>query len=296
MKEQFVYKKLTEKSLEKLALVNLILDEYRADGYDLSLRQLYYQLVARGHVENSYASYKRLGNLVKNGREIGLIDWDMIADRSRETVYASHWESPAAIVRTAAKQFRIDIWENQHSHVEVMVEKDALSGILRPVCRNLDIRLTANKGYPSSSLLYEIGKRLDNYRTNEKAVWILHLADHDPSGIDMTRDIEERLSLFARTKIVVSRLALNIDQVRELNPPENPVKESDSRHRSYVEQFGESSWELDAIEPRSLAELVTEAVLDIRDEDLWEEAVSRENSMKATLRGFVDEYVKKGNK
>src|SRR6185369_10539864 len=114
---------------------------YRRQGYRLSLRQLYYQLVARALIENSEKSYKNIGNLVSDARQAGLIDWDMIEDRGRETVSVSHWDSPADIVRSAAYSFRIDKWADQPWHVEVMVEKDALSGVLGPVCRRLDIAI-----------------------------------------------------------------------------------------------------------------------------------------------------------
>ena len=123
-------------------------------------------------------------------RLAGLLDWNMIEDRGRETVLPAAWTSPAEIVRAAAKQFRVDRWKHQPCHVEVMVEKDALSGILEPVCNELHVRFTANKGYSSSSALYEAGKRIAYARFHEnRQVHIFYLGDHDPSGIDMTRDI-----------------------------------------------------------------------------------------------------------
>ena len=97
MKQAFIEKNFSKSSLETIKTVNQILDEYAAQGYDLSLRQLYYQLVARGFIENSVQSYKRVGGLVSDARLAGLIDWEMIADRGRVRVTPSHWGSPADI-------------------------------------------------------------------------------------------------------------------------------------------------------------------------------------------------------
>lgn len=291
MKMTFVERNFSTASLGMIELVNSILDEYNALGYKLSLRQLYYQLVARGHVENTQRSYKNVGNLVSNARQAGLIDWDMIEDRNRETISLAHWKNPGQIVRAAANQFRIDKWDNQDYHVEVMVEKDALSGVLVPVCRDLDLPITANKGYSSSSTMFEIGRRL--YRKGvirNKKILIIYLGDHDPSGIDMTRDVEDRLWMYSEIKFDVERIALNMDQVQKWNPPENPAKETDARFADYVRKFGVSSWELDAIEPRTLAGLVRKTVLEVRDPEKWDDAVREESRMREELLRFANDY------
>jgi hypothetical protein len=294
MKETFVEKKFSPASLKTITTVNQILDEYAAQGYDLSLRQLYYQLVARGFIENSVQSYKRVGSLVSDARLAGMIDWNMISDRGRVQVTPSHWVDPSHILKSAANSFRIDKWENQDYYVMCMVEKQALEGVLMPVCRSLDIPFIANKGYSSSSSMYEIGKTLEDLLNNGKQAVILYLGDHDPSGIDMTRDVRERLNMFAlREKyqdVLVDRLALNYAQVEELNPPPNPAKDTDARFDGYVEQFGDTCWELDAIEPTQLAEIVTEAVERYRDEDQWEADVEREAEMRAELERMAKDY------
>ena len=292
MKEKFIDHKFNAASLKIIEIANGILNEYRSMGYRLSLRQLYYQLVARDYIENSVKSYKRIGNLVSDARLAGLLDWNMIEDRGRETVIPNAWTSPAEIVRAAASQFRVDRWKGQPCHVEVMVEKDALSGILEPVCRDLHVRFTANKGYSSSSAMYEAGKRIAQAMNNRgRKVHVFYLGDHDPSGIDMTRDIRERLGMFSESKkIKVHRLALNYDQVEQWSPPENPAKETDSRYQAYAEEFGESSWELDAVEPRTLADLVREGIQELIDEDQWEKIMEVEKAMRLDLDKFADEY------
>ncbi len=161
------------------------------------------------------------------------------------------------------------------------MEKQALEGVLIPVCNKLDVTFTANKGYASSSTLYEAGQRFRKEAAREDArdIVVLYLGDHDPSGIDMTRDVEDRLRLFMGDDLgydvtfKVIRLALNMDQVKALKLPPNPAKMTDSRATAYVEKFGDSSWELDAIEPAMLADLVTQAVIAERDNAIYQRVV-----------------------
>jgi hypothetical protein len=291
MKELFVGKNFKDETLDTISQVNAILNEYRAQGYDLTVRQTYYQLVAKNLIPNNPKSWNRIKSLVSNGRLAGLIDWEMIVDRGRPVIFPSHWDSPADIVRAAAKSFRIDKWEEQPAYVEVMVEKQALEGILIPICNELDVRFTANKGYSSQSALYRAGKRMRDAIMGGKDVYVMYLGDHDPSGLDMDRDILDRLSLFAGETIYsVERLALTYEQIEEFDPPRNPAKMTDSRAKAYVMEFGDSSWELDAMEPKMLANKLRQSVYEVRDDELWGEAVEREDEMRAELQEFADNY------
>jgi hypothetical protein len=228
---------------------------------------------------------------VSEARQAGHIDWAMIEDRNRDTVLPQHWGSPGEIVKAAARSFQIDKWENQPWHIEVMVEKDALSGVLEPICWQLDVGLTANKGYSSSSTMFEIGQRIRHKRIlRHKKILVVYLGDHDPSGIDMTRDIEERLMMYSEGQVKVARIALNMDQVELWHPPENPAKQTDSRFQAYMDLYGNSSWELDAVEPRQLSELVSQIVIEHRDDQLWEDAVAREAEMRNGLMTFANDY------
>jgi hypothetical protein len=279
VKEQFIERKFGRAAQEMIAIINGILDSYATQGYDLSLRQLYYQLVSRNVVPNTEKSYKNIGCLVSDARLDGQIDWDMIKDRGREMVKNPHWENPSHFIEVVAPQYRFNLWLDQGNYVEVMVEKQALEGVLEPVCRALDVPFTANKGYSSSSALYEASKRFVDASKRGKALHVIYLGDHDPSGIDMSRDVQDRLDLFIKTSlcrcdeigpneipiVTMHRVALNMDQIEDLQPPENPAKITDSRAKAYISQFGNSSWELDAIEPRQLASIVQNSIKGLMD-------------------------------
>lgn len=307
MQEAFIQKRFGAEALAMIDTVNQILEDYEQQGYDLSLRQLYYQLVSRNVIPNNEREYKNLGCLVSDGRLAGLIDWDMIKDRGREMQSNPHWGDPADFMESVAPQYRFNLWADQDNYVEVMVEKQALEGVLIPVCRELDVPFTANKGYSSSSALYEASRRFLEAYEADKRCHVIYLGDHDPSGIDMSRDVEERLDLFVKVSagkedeiganeisaVQMHRVALNLDQIKKLKPPENPAKLTDSRANSYIARFGRSSWELDAIEPRQLAALVTGAVRDLMDEELFESNVKKMDQGRAALLAFAKQYRKK---
>jgi hypothetical protein len=299
MKERFLDYNFNRESEELLRSINIILVNYAEQGYRLSVRQAYYQLVSKALITNTEKSYKKIVNLVSNARLSGLIDWKMIEDRNRETITPAMWQDPAQIVQAAAAQFYIDRWADQPNHIEVMVEKAALEGILIPVCTKWGVRFTSCRGYNSQSVMYEIGSRISEVIKNDKAAHILYLGDHDPSGIDMTRDVRERLVLFSRCNdydLTIHRLALNYDQVEEWQPPENPAKQTDSRFESYRNQFGSSSWELDAVDPATLADLTEKAIINFCDETLYLKQVSREKKMRDELYLFAKNYSGKGKR
>jgi hypothetical protein len=287
MKEQFIDVNFNETDLKLISVSNRIIERYAAQGYDLSLRQLYYQLVSRNVIPNSTYAYERLGKVVTDARMAGLIDWAMIVDRGRQTQGWKKYSSPGKAMQSMIKTFRLNRWTKQPFYIEVMVEKQALEGVLTPICGHWGISFTANKGYSSASALYSTAKRLAKKAEAGKQVVVLYLGDHDPSGIDMTRDLRDRLSLFARTVIDVKRLALNMSQVERLNLPPNPAKMSDSRAPDYVEKFGTSSWELDAMPPRVMSNVISAAVERRLDRKAWDEDGEREKRAVELLKKAV---------
>ena len=279
-------------SLTMIDEINSIIAEYSAAGYTLTVRQLYYQLVARAIVENTLRSYKNVASLINDARIAGMIDWDMIEDRTRDFITRSRWESGRSILNAVAQQFHMDMWRDQPRRVFAIVEKEALVGVLERVCHQYDVPLLAARGYPSASVVREFADdvvipTIDN----GQGVLILHLGDHDPSGIDMTRDLTERLRLFSYgARFELRRIALTMDQVEEEQPPPNPAKITDSRFEGYRRLYGDESWELDALNPAYLTELVSEHVRDEIDKSLWhqreEEIEHIRRRIAEVARGF----------
>jgi len=234
---------------------NEIIAEYDEMGYQLTVRQLYYQFVSRDILPNTDKSYDKLSCTISDARLAGLVDWDAIKDRTRHSRSLSHWTSPSEIVEVAVRQYARDKWEGQPYYVEVWVEKDALIDVIEQASQGLDVTCFSCRGYVSQSAMWEASKRFIREGKHNKKCVLFHLGDHDPSGIDMTRDIGDRLTLF-RANVDVRRIALTMDQIRQYNPPPNPAKTSDVRCAGYVREYGDESWELDALDPPVLAGLI----------------------------------------
>lgn len=280
--------KFRSESLIQIQHVNRIIKEYSAKGYSLTLRQVYYQLVARDIIPNNERSYKNLGNLISDGRISGLIDWNAIEDRTRNLRLNSHWDSPSDIIQSAAQSFAYDKWEDQEYYVEVWVEKDALVGIVGQICGRLDIPFFSCRGYVSQSEMWVAAQRLEDY-VGHKEIAIIHLGDHDPSGRDMSRDIVDRLETF-NVYPQFKRIALNMNQIEEYQPPPNPTKLSDSRADGYIKEFGYECWELDALQPEVIADLISDTVNQYRDLDLFNQQKEREAEARRILQKVYDNW------
>ncbi len=276
-------KNFRKETLRMIETANAIIARYEAQGYDLTLRQLYYQLVSRDIIPNTEKEYEKLSRTISDARLAGLVDWNSIVDRTRNLRKTSHFDDPSDIVEAAAAQYRIDKWETQPNRIEVWIEKDALIGVIAGVCQRLDLPYFSCRGYTSQSEMWSASQRLREWVECEQTPIILHLGDHDPSGIDMTRDVDDRLQMFmAGTSI--QRLALNWKQVEQYRPPPNPAKLTDTRADAYVARFGLSSWELDALEPTVIGALIENAVMQFRDPELWEQAVKEEEEGRKLLQ------------
>ena len=277
-------------TLAMIQKANEIIAEYQRQGFDLTLRQLYYQFVSRDIISNTLKSYKNLGSVINDARLAGMIDWLTIVDRTRELRTLSHWDNPSDIVEACSKQFHSDIWEDQPYRPEVWIEKDALVGVFERVCNELDVPLLSCRGYTSQSEMWVAAQRLLKYRKQKQTPIIFHFGDHDPSGKDMSRDIQDRLQMFTNKLLDFERLALNMDQVDEYNPPPNPAKITDSRANAYIAEFGNESWELDALEPSVLEALVRESIGKIADNDKLEAAKERQEAHRKTLALIADQF------
>jgi hypothetical protein len=297
---------------------NQLVHDYAEQGYNVTLRQIYYRFVALdlfpddrtwvrddagrwrrqpGGTKNADPNYKWLGDLLNRARLAGLFDWNHMVDRMRDPEDTAHWDGPQNIVYAAATSFRLDKWADQPRRVEVWVEKDALSDVVGRVTRRYDVALFACRGYVSQSAQWQAAQRIGRHLRNGQAVTVLHLGDHDPSGLDMTDDNTGRLHKFLRRDWLdeyaddfpgdtvtaadiddhmaervgdprpfrLIRVALNMDQIRRYDPPPNPTKLTDSRTQGYVNQFGSECWELDALPPEVLDQLVSDQLDQVWD-------------------------------
>lgn len=280
--------------LELIGQINQVVDEYEAKGFSLTVRQIHYQFVSRGWLPNTDATYNKLQSAISDGRLAGLISWTAIEDRGRSLRGLSHQDNPADAVKGAMNSYRIDMWAGQPFRPEVWVEKQALEGVIGQICNRLRVNFYACKGYNSQSMQWEAGMRFANYVRKGQRPIVFHLGDSDPSGWDMTRDNRERLSMFAGVPVMVQRLALNLNQIEEFNPPPNYAKVTDSRiagYQSMMEDAGmdpSMSWELDALDPEIIQNLISDAITKIRDPEIWDRRLQQEVDDKLQLKTMVE--------
>lgn len=153
----------------------------------------------------------------------------------------------------------------------------------------MDVSFFSCRGYTSQSEMHSAALRLKGYQEDGQTPVIIHLGDHDPSGKDMTRDIDDRLALFMDGAIEINRIALNMKQIEKYSPPPNPAKITDTRAKAYIKEFGPESWELDALDPKVLHDLVQKTVLSYRDEPTWKNTVKVESGYRQTLEACAEE-------
>lgn len=294
MAKEFIRgKKFSPESEQKIEQMVAIVDEYRAQGLRMTARQLYYQFVSRDLCPNQPAEYKKLTALLTDARYAGLVDWDAIEDRGRTPNTPAEWSTPASLIESALRAYRLPRWEGQDYYVELWVEKQALAGVLEPLAFEHHVTLMVNKGYSSASAMKESAERikgeigLDDDGNSERQAVILYLGDHDPSGEDMVRDIRERLKEFGLLDIDVLKIGLTMAQVRQYNPPPNPAKVTDPRAKAYRAKFGDQSWEVDALPPNVLARLIRTAFRSRIDAEKMDAIKAKEEVHKKKLRAAV---------
>ena len=346
MKQEFRQElRLNKKNKEQLDTINSIIDEYAEEGYTLTLRQLYYQLVSRDIIPNMQSEYAKLSTLLVKGRMAGVVDWDAIEDRIRVPNIPYSVDDIKNAIQDTIDQYRLNRQDGQDVYIELWVEKDALSGVLKRITHHYHINLMVNRGYSSCTAMHDAYERFVDKLIEGKKVVILYLGDHDPSGLDMVRDITERTKEFLINSnelqekyfdldhekmsevadalrdeyehdddedlysqdpngeygnmfdcgkafaydiflknVEVRQIGLTTEQVKLYAPPPNPAKITDPRAKKYIEEFGNTSWEVDALNPKILHSLVREGVEGLIDMKLFKEKLKQEEKDKKSMK------------
>lgn len=272
-----------------LSKILAVTESYQKQGYVLTLRQLYYQLVVQNIFANLQKNYAKLSDLLGEARMCGLCDWAVIEDRIRVPKFVNEWDNIDSAMQTLIAVYRRKRWLDQENYVEVWVEKDALSGVLEPITQDYHVHLLVNRGYSSISAMRDSSLRFRVASSEGKTCYLLYLGDLDPSGEDMVRDIKDRQGeLWA--KVELTKIALTRDQVDKYQLPPNPAKMSDPRARGYVEEHGDVSWEVDALPPAVLNELLRSALEELLDREKYEAIKQQEEEDKQKMQSFGKEH------
>ena len=282
-----------------------------AGEYDgnLTVRQLYYQLVAQGFIPNSQESYKRIVSILTDARLSGDFPFEWLLDRTREArpgKFTGNQDDVAGALSNTADGLRNapeewlwrDRWYGQPMHVSVWVEKEALSGVFEAPCEELGVAWFVLRGYSSLSALSQCVDNLSEAYVagHIEEATVLYFGDHDPDGWEIPRSAERNVEAIANVRgielppITFHRVALNSDQIRRFKPPPFPAKESSSRFESYIREHGlRDAWELDALRPDVLTKLIRDSVAEHFDRAIHNDNVrligERRTEMRSTMQG-----------
>lgn len=238
--------------------------------HPMTVRQIFYQLVAQHVIENDRGEYQRLSNALVKARKDGLIPWEWIEDRTRRPREPSMWQNLSDFLETVRQSYRRDIWTSQSTYVEVWLEKEALAGIFEPKTLAYGVTLVVGRGYNSWSALRDAAMRINNMGKPAK---ILYFGDFDPSGEDIPRALEEGLAFFGIYPEVI-KVALTKDDVIVYNLPPDFTKRTDTRSRAFVEKYGDLAVELDALPLPVLRDKLQKAIEENLDmsalKSVWE--------------------------
>ncbi len=277
-------------------IVEEALEIFKQYDSALTLRQLYYRLVSKRLIPNTINSYKRLSRIMVKAREQRDVPVNCLEDRSRrilgrgDTGYASAEEflrRRIAGLKESYKEFTMPMWDDQPNYVLVSLEKDALSRLMSDIANQYSVRTFPTRGYPSFTYVNRMATYIRK-RLKGKPTVVLYFGDFDPSGIDIERDLAERLRKYDAGDFKVIRIALTKDQIQQYDLPPMPVKRSDARSESFLESYGDLSVELDALDPNTLKLMVAQSIASNIDLDLWRKKEERIESLKVWIKGKLD--------
>ena len=282
---------------EIIPVVNEILDQY---SFALTIRQIYYRLISDPYnlFSNTRSMYNSLDRMLVRAREVGEIDGERIEDRTRQTIGGDlGWENPDSYldkvleyIKSCWQKYNKEMWASQQFKLEVWIEKDALASVISETTSPFRVLVFPSRGYSSYTKIKEALDRLKHYR--DKQIIILHLADHDPSGFDMTKDLINRFKKYGDDSIEIKRIGLNYDQVEKFNLRPNPVKIADPRALSYIGRYGEECWELDALPPNELQSIVEKEIKNYIDQKAWDAKLEEIEEEREEIRERIDEITK----
>lgn len=264
-------------------LVDAIVGIFETIKPPLTVRQVYYQLASAGLVPLSRKGYRQAQRLLLRVREEGIVPWSYFADRARQVVKPSQWEDVQDFADTVGRAYRRDLWRAQPHHVEIWLEKDAMSGMVADITEPYGVGVHVCRGFSSATFVHEAAAAL---ALLDKPKFIYYLGDHDPSGLSIEKAVRERLESFGAA-FKFYRLAVTLDDIAmfDLRPLE--AKKTDSRYRRYVADHGTETIELDALPPTELRKRLTNAITAHIDTGEWERLRRVEEMEQETIRGLA---------
>ncbi len=250
----------------------------------MTLRQTYYQLVAKHIVDNNKNEYQKLSNALVWARQQELIPWGWLEDRTRQPRQVNMWSNLQDFFETVKISYRKDVWENQENYVVVWVEKDALSGIFQRAVDIYGVTLIVGRGYNSWSVKKELA---DMFRAYGKKPVVLYFGDFDPSGEDIFRDIEESFGFFQISLKKIEKISLTKNDINKYNLPADFAKKSDTRSKKFIAKNGDMAVELDALPVDILREKIKNGIEKYLDMEKFKIVLGEQSQEQYEIEEFL---------
>jgi hypothetical protein len=175
--------------------------------------------------------------------------------------------------------------QDQENYIEVWIEKATLEGLAIELTNTYCIRLLTSRGFNSISKLKEYSDRAKAAVRKGQHPVVLYLGDHDPSGLNMQDVARDKIREYG-VAVEFKRIALTYNQAKEWNLPKNPdsVKVTDTRSKGYVKQFGDFTWEIEAIHPSKIQDLIKQSIINEIDAEVYNMQIDKETEERNELK------------
>jgi hypothetical protein len=228
-----------------------------------------YKLFVGGFIKSmSENNMQRVYRMLKVAREQRMIPWESIVDEGRQLERKPSWSNPRAFAASATRQYRLDFWEQQPKRCEVWSEKGTIRGMLQPVLDKYGVGCRYMHGFASATVVNDVATIFDD----ASPLIALYVGDWDPSGLHMSEiDLPNRLEEYGGDHVKVIRIALTECQLANLTSFPARDKHKDPRYAWFIHNYGHRCWELDALDPNGLRDLVEDHIKTcILDPEAWE--------------------------
>jgi hypothetical protein len=254
-----------------------------------------YKLFVMGLIPDmSKQSMAKVYRLLKEAREEDIIPWEWIVDETRGLERVPTWDDPEDYVEYMRRQYRRDFWNYQPVRIEAWSEKGTVRGVLAPVLDEYGVGFRPFHGFDSATEIHDISLGND-----DRKLIAIYVGDYDPSGMCMSEvDLPKRLPDYGATHVELRRLTLRIEHCKRPDGgseilPSFPAtdKIKDRRYAWFVRTYGDRCWELDALDPRDLRDMVEQAIKAEIDWEAWNRWTAVQQAETESLRTVLDAWI-----
>ena len=279
-------KKVRGKAQKSLDLMEAMYTAAEA-AQPITGRGIGYKLFIRGLIASmARPEMQRVYRLLREAREQGVIPWEWIVDETREFERCSVWDNPKEFAATVSRAYRRDFWTQQPNRLEVWSEKGTVRGVLQPVLDEYAVGFRVMHGFSGATTIHDVAQDDDG-----RDLIALYVGDYDPSGLYMSEhDLPDRLTKYGGDHVTLKRIALTRAQTKGLPSFPASDKRKDPRHKWFARNFGDCCWELDALDPNDLRDLVEEAIRAEIEPVAWERCDLVNKAEQESLRTILDKW------